>query len=368
VLTTSWRLAQLNLLATTNVPQIVSRLSATDTKFNGGHWTRKSLARDLVRLKWPCSIAPMAMTTKTTTLSAAASRADLVVRDLVGLSRSGVRGLFDHGCVTVADVVLDAGDPLPAGATVVVTYDEARRYREKPRFEASRAFSIVLEDRHLIVVDKAAGILSVPTPRGETNTLFDEVARYVNRGPRMIKKVTVVQRLDRDASGLLVFAKNKVVGEKLQAQFSARKPEREYIAFVAGHLDTAKGTFRSYLRTTEELHEESTDDPGEGKEAVTHYEVVERLHQATSVRVHLETGRRNQIRVHFAEAGHPVLGDTHYEPQKAAHPLWTARRLALHAAVLGFAHPITGAHLRFSSNMPECFVHFLKRARDGQSA
>ena len=213
------------------------------------------------------------------------------------------------------------------------------------------------------MVDKAAGILSVPTPKGETNTLFDEVARYVNRGPRMIKQVTVVQRLDRDTSGLLVFAKNKVVGARLQAQLTARKPEREYIALVAGHLDTAKGTFRSYLRTTPELHEQSTDDPDDGKEAVTHYEVVERLPQATSVRVHLETGRRNQIRVHFAEAGHPVLGDTHYEPNKARHPLWTAKRLALHAAGLGFVHPMTGARLRFSSSIPECFVRFCERAR-----
>jgi 23S rRNA pseudouridine1911/1915/1917 synthase len=305
----------------------------------------------------------MAMTTKSTTLVAAASRADLVVRELTSLSRSAVRGLFDHGCVTLDGAVLNAGDPLPAGATVVVTYDAARRYKEKTAFEASRAFSIVFEDQHLIVVDKDAGILSVPTPRGETNTLFDAVARHVNRGPRMIKQVTVVQRLDRDTSGLLVFAKNKVVGARLQAQLSARKPEREYIAFVAGHLDVAKGTFRSYLRTTEELHEESTDDPAEGKEAVTHYEVVERLREATSVRVHLETGRRNQIRVHFAEAGHPVLGDTHYEPEKAAHPLWTSRRLALHAAALGFVHPMTGAPLRFRSSMPTCFVHFLAKAK-----
>jgi 23S rRNA pseudouridine1911/1915/1917 synthase len=305
----------------------------------------------------------MAITTKSATLSTAASRADLVVRDLTNLSRSRVRGLFDHGCVTMADTVLNASDPLPVGATVIVTYDAARHYKEKTRFEMSRAFSIVFEDRHLIVVDKTAGILSVPTPRGETDTLVDQVARYLNRGPRITRRVLVVQRLDRDTSGLLVFAKNKVVGAKLQAQLTARKLERQYIAFVAGHLSEEKGTFRSYLRSTEELHEESTDDPGEGKEAVTHYAVVERLRQATSVRVNLETGRRNQIRVHFAEAGHPVLGDTHYEPRKAAHPLWTTRRLALHAAALGFVHPMTGAHLRFSSDMPECFVHFLELAR-----
>jgi len=305
----------------------------------------------------------MAITTRSTTLAAASSRADLVVRDLTGLSRSAVRGLFDHGCVTMAEVTLGAGAPVPAGATVVVTWDMARRYKEKPSAQSSLAFTIVFEDQHLIVVDKPAGVLSVPTPRGETDTLFDEVARYVNRSPRMLKKVTVVQRLDRDTSGLLVFAKNKVVGARLQAQLTARKPEREYLAIVAGHLEDAAGTFRSYLRTTGELHEESTDDPLQGKEAVTHYQLVETVRQATCVRVHLETGRRNQIRVHFAEAGHPVLGDTHYAPDQAAHPLWKARRLALHAAGLGFVHPMTGAHLRFASSLPQCFVDFLARAR-----
>lgn len=306
----------------------------------------------------------MAVVSKQVALSQPASRADLVVRDLTGLSRSGVRGLFDHGCVTAGGARLAPGDPLPAGATVVVTYDGARRYKEKPRSEASPSFSIVFEDRHLVVVDKPAGVLSVPTWRGENDTLFDRVARYVNRGPRMIKRITVVQRLDRDTSGLLVFAKNKVVGERLQAQLVARKPERVYSALVAGPLAATEGTFRSYLRTTEELHEESTDDPRLGKEAVTHYEVVESLGDACHVRVRLETGRRNQIRVHFAEAGHPVLGDTHYAPAKAAHPLWTAPRLALHAVALGFVHPMTGVPLRFRSELPECFTQFFERARE----
>jgi 23S rRNA pseudouridine1911/1915/1917 synthase len=307
----------------------------------------------------------MAITTRTTTVGGATPRADLVVRELTGLARSAIRGLFDHGCVTASGRVLSAGEPLPAGTTVSLTYDPARRYHEKPRHVPRPDFALVFEDSHLIVVDKPAGILSVPTPKGETDTLLDQVARHVNRGPRLQKQVTVVQRLDRDTSGLLVFAKNRVVGAKLQAQLTARKPEREYVAFVAGDLASDRGTFRSFLRTTDELREESTDDPDQGKEAITHYEVVERLRGATHVRVHLETGRRNQIRVHFSEAGHPVLGDQHYEPEKAAHPGWTEKRLALHAAGLAFVHPMTGARLRFRSALPECFGDFLSRARPG---
>jgi len=96
---------------------------------------------------------------------------------------------------------------------------------------------------------------------------------------------------------------------------------------------------------------------------VTHWEIVERWRDATHVRVHLETGRRNQIRVHFSEAGHPVIGDTHYEPDKARHPLWPHDRLALHAAGLAFVHPITGARLRFTSPLPHCFTEFAQQVR-----
>jgi 23S rRNA pseudouridine1911/1915/1917 synthase len=305
----------------------------------------------------------MAIITQSLRLGCTSARADLVVRDMTCLSRSAVRGLFDHGCVAVAGSALKPGDPVAAGATLIVTYDPARRYSEKPRRPVNHSFSVVFEDRHLIVVDKPAGILSVPTPQGETDTLFDEVARYVNRGSRMVKQVTVVQRLDRDTSGLLVFAKNKVAGARLQAQLRAHKPKREYVAFVAGHVESERGTYRSFLHTTEDLHEVSTEDPSLGKEAVTRYEVLERLREATSVRVHLKTGRRNQIRVHFAETGHPVLGDPRYAPEIAAHPLWTSKRLALHAAALAFIHPMTGARLRFASPLPACFGQFLERAR-----
>ena len=121
------------------------------------------------------------------------------------------------------------------------------------------------------------------------------------------------------------------------------------------------GTFESRLATTKSLQRYSVAETDEGGEpAVTHFRLEQRLRGATFVRAWLETGQRNQIRVHFAEAGHPVLGDPRYRPETARHPRWTSKRLALHAAALGFCHPVSGEALRFESPLPAEFEKFLR--------
>src|SRR5207253_1439162 len=143
---------------------------------------------------------------------------------------------------------------------------------------------------------------------------------------------------DRDTSGILVFAKDTRTAERLIEQFKAHEPRREYVAIVAGRLPEG-GTFESRLVTDRFLNQRSTRDADRGKHAVTHYRVVEFLPDTSLVKVVLETGRRNQIRVHFSERGHPVLGDRRYQSRLAEHPRWKAARLALHARSLGFSHP-----------------------------
>src|SRR5262249_52015609 len=145
-----------------------------------------------------------------------------------------------------------------------------------------------------------------------------------------------VHRLDRGVSGLLVFGKTPEIVRQLKDQFAASKPEREYVAIVAGQMRQQHGTFESLLATDKDLTRFSTDDETIGQLAITTFRVVKMLGAATLVQVRLETGRRNQIRVHFAEAGHPVLGDPRYEPERAAHRRWPHKRLALHARLLGF--------------------------------
>ena len=289
-------------------------------------------------------------------------RADVVVQKLTGKPRSQVRGMFDHRCITVDGALcLDPGVLVGAGTEVVVEFDPERRYKEIPKARQSKVFDLVFEDDWILVVDKKAGYLTVPTEQREPNTLVGALSVYLTRGGSRRKLVSIVHRLDRDTSGLLVFAKDDKTAELIKQQFADRKPMREYVAIVAGHLPAESGTFKSHLYTDQYLNQRSTKDEDKGKLAITHYRVTEVLKDSTAVSVTLETGRRNQIRVHFAEKGHPVLGDVRYKTELAAHKNWRVKRLALHAAVLGFTHPVSMKKLVFRSQLPGEFTQFYKQ-------
>ncbi len=291
-------------------------------------------------------------------------RLDLLVQQLTAVTRSTLRGLFDHGCVRLdGQVCAQPNVAGRAGQTLEVAWEEGRHYKEKPKVRQSREFTVAFEDKYLIVVNKRAGVLTVPTDRKEDDTLVHAVARHFSRGERITHRAWIVHRLDRDTSGLLVFARTEEIAAAIKDQFEARKPEREYVVIVAGTIVQNSGTFRSYLATNDDLDQYSTQVPGEGKLAITHFKVLERLRGATLLQVHLETGRRNQIRVHLAEHGHPVLGDVRYTEKQAAHPGWHEKRLALHARTLGFRHPVTKEPLRLIAETPACFEHFVRAQR-----
>jgi 23S rRNA pseudouridine1911/1915/1917 synthase len=209
----------------------------------------------------------------------------------------------------------------------------------------------------------------VPTASGKGKTLLDALERHVNRGkpPKLRRKLYVVHRLDQGVSGVLVIAKNAATAEQLKKQFAAHKPQRLYIAIVNGAMQQTSGTFRSNLATDYSLNRYSTKRPNHGELAITHYQVTKAGRDFTIVEVQLQTGRRNQIRVHFAEAGHPVLGDPRYprelrdddQPQaSSSHPKWRGKRLALHAHSLEFEHPVTGKPMRFAASIPAEFRRF----------
>jgi 23S rRNA pseudouridine1911/1915/1917 synthase len=309
----------------------------------------------------------MPLTRKAATVTADSpligQRIDRLVQQLCGFSRSQVLGLFDHGCVSRnGTIITHAGERLAAGDRIELRYDAKQRYHPMPKARKDLGFAIVFEDKHLIVVDKPAELLTVPTRREETNTLQHKTDAYV----RHVSKASgafAVHRLDRGVSGLLVFGKTQEIVRQLKDQFAASKPEREYVAIVAGRLKQKQGTFETLLATDKNLTRFSTDDESIGQLAITHFRVVAHLDGATLVQVRLETGRRNQIRVHFAEAGHPVLGDPRYEPEIAQHPRWPHKRLALHARLLGFDHPITGQPLRLESPLPPEIDRFLRASK-----
>lgn len=287
----------------------------------------------------------------------AGQRLDLLVQRDVKRSRDEVTGLFDHECVSLNGAVcLKPFLRAKEGDRVEVNFDDARAYhakaKPKKRSPAELGFDLVYEDDDVIVVNKPAGVLTVPSPYGESNTLIDRITTYLRSINRRLEAFCA-HRLDRGVSGLLVFGKSLEVSERLRDQFEERKPKREYVAIVAGGLNRYEGTFRSYLATDANLNRFSTTDPNEGQLAITHYRAIKGLGDATVVQIWLETGRRNQIRVHFAEDGHPVIGDQRYQARLAEHPRWKLKRIALHARMLGFTHPVTGKAFEFESPLPK---------------
>lgn len=292
-------------------------------------------------------------------------RVDRVVQSLTGASRRQVAGLVDYGCVKLnGQPCASPSARLAVGDRVEVRYDPKQNYRPRKKEPADRDFGflVVFEDAHLVVVEKPADLLTVPTHFREADTLIQRVTNYLSRG-RDAGRAFVVHRLDRGVSGLLVFARSLPLAERLRDQFEQRKPEREYTALVAGVPDKFEGTFRSYLTTDKNLSRRSTSRASEGELAITHYRVTKVLDKASLVKVQLETGRRNQIRVHFAEAGHPVLGDPRYGKELGRHARWPWKRLALHAGLLGFTHPVSNEELRFESALPREFEKFMAGRR-----
>lgn len=211
--------------------------------------------------------------------------------------------------------------------------------------------NILFEDESVIVVDKPAGLLTIATAREKERTLYallwDHVSHSRPRG-----KIFIVHRLDRDASGLIVFAKTPEAKAFLQDQFKLHSAGRTYKALVERRVGADSDTIRSYLAENRAHRCYSTPDTRVGRYAVTHFRVVKRSSRSTLLEVQLETGRKHQIRVHLAEMGHPIVGDKVYGSER--NPL---HRLALHAERLVFRHPATGEKKQFESPCPKAFYN-----------
>jgi 23S rRNA pseudouridine1911/1915/1917 synthase len=212
--------------------------------------------------------------------------------------------------------------------------------------------AILHEDDDVIVVLKSHGLLTVATERERETTAQAYLNGYLTA--KGGERVHVVHRLDRETSGVLVFAKHFAAREALKEKFAAHDIERVYVAVVEGELDPPKGTFRSHLRERKDLRMESVDPHPDAKLAVTHYRTIESNGRFSLLEIRLETGRKNQIRTHLSEVGHPVVGDRLYG--STINPLG---RLGLHAKLLGFDHPATGQHMVFTAPLPKGFTALL---------
>ena len=208
---------------------------------------------------------------------------------------------------------------------------------------------ILYEDRDVIVVDKAAGLLTIGTGADGGRTAHAVLGDYVAKGnPKSRERVFVVHRLDRDTSGVLVFARNEEAKHTLQDNWAGA--EKVYLAFVEGHPDPPEGTISSYLAENRAMRVYSTKNPEEGRLSHTQYKVVKHVGPRALLEVTLLTGRKNQIRVHLADKGWPIVGDSKYG-QKIRHN----KRLALHAYRLAFDHPYTGERMEFEAPIPAAF-------------
>jgi len=217
-----------------------------------------------------------------------------------------------------------------------------------------RGLEIIYEDEDILVADKPAGLLTIGTDNNKTGTAYFALTDYVRKGnPRSRNRIFIVHRLDQLTSGVLVFAKNEQAKFRLQEQW--KYTEKKYIAIVYGHFARKEGFISSYLAENRAFVVYSTDDPAKGRPAKTAYKVLKESWRFSLLEINLLTGRKNQIRVHMADKGHPVVGDRKYGKPKDAF-----RRLALHAKSISFKHPATGMQMTFESKVPNYFDELIK--------
>jgi len=293
------------------------------------------------------------------------------VHRILVVSHRQAKGFIDGRCITVNGTVAESyGVRLKAGDTVKVAFDPDRTYEVMPPAKKlqSGPFETLWEDTHLLFVHKPAGLLTVPAEQGGEPSLAEAITEsYRRRGFKRFQ-LYIVHRLDRFTSGVLVFAKTPEALHGLKKLFELHKLQRVYRAVLVGELPENSGTLAGHLIEHAKSLKMSVAKERKGaggkrmppgaKEAVTHYRVVERLPGHTVVEVKLETGRRNQIRVQFADRGFPLLGDQVYGTES---PMLD--RQALHAELLGFRHPVTDEQVTVTAPMPADMEAALKVLR-----
>ncbi|MEN1969237.1 RluA family pseudouridine synthase [Lentibacillus sp. N15] len=260
-------------------------------------------------------------------------------------SRNSVKSILTRGQVTVDDHVETKHNyPLRSGQTVTILKNKAA-----VKESVFIGMSILYEDKDMIVINKDAGLLSIATEKEKQRTAHYQLMDYV-RQENPQNRIFVVHRLDKDTSGVMMFAKSEKVKRELQTNWKHNVKERIYVALVEGKVKQPKGTVTSWLKESRTHLVYSSQHKKDGQLAVTHYNVIKAGNDFSLMEVQLETGRKNQIRVHMQDLGHPVVGDKKYGSTVNA-----IGRLGLHAKVLAFTHPMTGKVLRFEADVPKSF-------------
>lgn len=274
---------------------------------------------------------------------------DFLMKKMAGISRTRVKALLTNRVVLVDNTIQTLYNyPLQPGMCVQISKEKHKHEFRHPMLK------ILYEDAYIIVVEKKEGLLSVATERQKERTaqhILNEYVKRIHRGNR----IYVVHRLDRETSGIMMYAKDEKTQHTLRDNWHDLVRDRRYVAIVAGDMEQDEGTVRSWL-TDRKLYVSSSPVDDGGKYSVTHYHTIKRANSFSLLELNLETGRKNQIRVHMQSLGHPVVGDERYGCE--VNPLG---RLALHAFKLCFYHPVTHEWMEFETPYPAPFKTLMLR-------
>ena len=291
--------------------------------------------------------------------SSAGERIDKVICAFAKeLSRSSVQKMAESGAVSVGGKPVGKNYKVKPGDKISLVIPKPRELELTPE---NIPLDIRYEDSDLLVVNKPKGMVVHPAAGNYDKTLVNALLYHCKdslSGINGVIRPGIVHRIDKDTSGLLIVAKNDFAHISLAEQIKAHSFEREYQTVVYGGFKTEGGTVDAPIGRHSVDRKKMCVTEKNSKPAVTHYEVIERYSGFTHLRVHLETGRTHQIRVHMAYIGHPVAGDPVYGPKKVITEL---RGQCLHAGLIGFRHPRTGKHIEVRSELPEYFEAFLRR-------
>lgn len=270
--------------------------------------------------------------------------ASLLEKEFASASRTTVKKMLKHGQISVNGKRAVRGD-LPVRAGDVIEYVKSYRHPDE-----QTPYRMVFGDAYLLVSDKPAGLLTIGYTKDQGETSFyKEWKEYLRNRSGGRERIYIVHRLDKEVSGLVVFARNEEIQKLLKDDWHLNT--KLYYALVEGRPPKAMGKVSSYLAEGPKEKMISSKDPGKGKLAVTHYRIMKEFPGHTLLEVRLETGRKNQIRVHMADLGCPIAGDRRYGAKDPFH-----RRIRLHAFQLSLKHPVTGKMLDFHSPMPKGFT------------
>jgi len=273
-----------------------------------------------------------------------------LMENLQGKSRNNIKSLLVHRQVRVGNkTVSQYNHPLESGNVVEVQWAKVRTSTS-----ATKGVEILFEDDHVIVIAKDTGLLSMGTDKQQEKTAYNILKEHVKvTNPE--NKIFIIHRLDRDTSGVMMFAKTAEAQQIMQTNWKKLVQERTYVALVEGKIKNDSDTIITWLKENSAFVTYSSKTDNGGKKAVTHYKVLRRNKGYSLAEVKIATGRKNQIRIHMKELGHPIVGDKKYGASTS--PL---KRLGLHAQVLAFKHPITDKLLRFETRIPKKFTDLFK--------